>query len=110
MSELQWLIKMLTEHKLSSSLKDLFIQRLGEVEAALSSRGPARPIVNFGPVQAASTQKLLDDMATQTGSSVIPPHIAQTPATAAALEARQTAIKIATSDKPEPGRTSPRKF
>lgn len=97
---------MLTKHKLSSALKDLFIERIGEVEANLVPKAHgSRPVVNAGPVQAASTQKLLDEMAAQTG---VP--IAQTPQAAAALESRQLAIKVATSGKPEPGRTSPRKF
>jgi hypothetical protein len=111
MTELQWLIKMLTKHKLSPSLKNLFIERIGEVEASLSNnRGPARPMP-IPPIgqQAASTQKIIDAMVYPTDGT-IPQVVAQTPATAAALEARQTAIKIATSGKPEAGRTSPRKF
>jgi len=103
MTELQWLIKMLTKEKLSSHLKDLFIERIGEVEANLVPKAHAARPVNFIS-QAPSTQKLLDDIATQ------PVIIAQTPTAAAALESRQTAIKIANSGKPEPGRTSPRKF
>lgn len=111
MTELQWLIKILTQQKLSSSMKDLFIERIGEVEAILSSqRGPARPMP-LPPLgqQAVSTQKIIDGMVYPTEGS-IPQVIAQTPATAAALESRQQAIKIATSGKPEAGRTSPRKF
>ena len=61
MTELQWLIKMLTQHKLPASLKDLFIERIGEVEMSLSKpEAPARP----APVltQAPSTQRILDEM------------------------------------------------
>ncbi len=36
MTELQWLIKMLTQHKLPKGVKDLFIERLGEVEGQLA--------------------------------------------------------------------------
>jgi hypothetical protein len=98
MTELQWLIQMLTKQKLSSSLKDLFIERIGEVEANLVPKAHVRM-----PSQTSSTQRLIEEQA-------YPSEIAQTPAAAAALEARQTAIKIASSGKPEPGRTSPRKF
>lgn len=111
MTELRWLIQMLTKQKLSSSMKDLFIERIGEVESNLVPKAhTGRASVNFGPVQAASTQKLLNEMELQTGSAVITGPIAQTTAAAQALESRQTAIKIANSGKPEPGRTSPRKF
>jgi hypothetical protein len=98
MSELQWLIHMLTKQKLPNALKDLFIERIGEVEALLtkpSIRIPPSALVN--PSQAPSTQRILDG-------------IAQTPAAAAALESRDAAIRAAASAKPEPGRTSPRKF
>lgn len=109
MTELQWLIKMLTKHKLPASLKDLFIERIGEVEASLSR--PALPRAPIITGQAPSTQRLLEDMATQTGHTVImPTQIAQTATAAAALESRSLAIKQAASGKPEPGRTSPRKF
>jgi len=113
-TELQWLIKMLTKEKLSANLKDLFIERIGEVEACLSRPTPQRPLpIQTG--QAPSTQRLLDEMAQQTGSSVPnmipgPSVIAQTASAAQALESRQLAIKQAASGKPEPGRTSPRKF
>lgn len=107
MTELQWLIKMLTKYKLPSALKDLFIERIGEVEAFLSR--PAQPkVFPIQTGQAPSTQRLLDQMAQDTGVSV--PVITQTPATASALESRSIAIKQAASGKPEPGRTSPRKF
>jgi hypothetical protein len=107
MTELQFLIKILTQHKLSSSLKDLFIERIGEVEASLSR--PALPrVLPIQTGQAPSTQRLLDQMALDTGAPV--PVIAQTVQAAAALESRSLAIKQAASGKPEPGRTSPRKF
>lgn len=106
MTELQWLIKMLTQHKLPASLKDLFIERIGEVEALLSKPTTRYPSAVNQPVQAPSTQKLLEEMTMQTGQ----PIVAQTASAAAALEARAQAIKQAASGKPEPGRTSPRKF
>lgn len=63
MTELQWLIKMLTQHKLPPSLKDLFIERIGEVETILSrptgrlDRGNPIGI----PIQAPSMQKIMDE-------------------------------------------------
>jgi hypothetical protein len=109
MTELKWLLTFMKEHKLSSSAKDAIIDRIGFIEEKLS-QSPSRPVVNFGPVQAPSTQRLLNEMELQTGSAVITGPIAQTPTAAAALQAREQAIKIAASGKPEPGRTSPRKF
>lgn len=109
MTELQWLIKMLTKEKLPNSLKDLFIERIGEVEASLSRPAQVRPMpIQTG--QAPSTQRLLDEMAYQTGAAVPAMPVAQTAAAAAALESRNLAIKQAASGKPEVGRTSPRKF
>lgn len=66
MTELQWLIKMLTTHKLPNALKDLFIERIGEVEATLSSkqiRMQTNPMNPMAPQQAPSTQRLLDQQA-----------------------------------------------
>lgn len=56
MTELQWLIQILTKQKLSSSLKDMFIERIGEVELSLS-KPTIRPAIN---VQAPSMQRILD--------------------------------------------------
>lgn len=108
MTELQWLIKLLTQHKLSPALKDLFIERIGEVEASLSRPAPVRAPIITSSQQAPSTQRLLDQMAQDTGVSV--PFVAQTVQAAEALKSRELAIKQAASGKPEPGRTSPRKF
>jgi len=58
MTELQFLIKTLTEEKLSQKLKDLFIARLGEVEASLSRPQARSPIVTS---QAPSTQRILEE-------------------------------------------------
>jgi hypothetical protein len=112
MTELQWLIKILTKHKLSSAMKDLFIERIGEVEARMSPqmvRRETNPMNPLAPQQSASTQRILNEMASE-GILASPAQIAQTPSAAAALESRQLAIKQAASGKPEPGRTSPRKF
>jgi hypothetical protein len=60
MTELQWLIKMLTTHKLSATLKDLFIERIGEVEATLS-KPVTRPTVQPSTIQAPSMQRIIDE-------------------------------------------------
>lgn len=82
MTELQWLIKMLTQHKLSTSLKDLFIERIGEVEAALSNT-PKNSVTgrlsleNGGwnppgrPIQAPSMQRIMDEVETP----ALPPRV-----------------------------------
>lgn len=97
MTELQWLIHMLTKQKLPNALKDLFIERIGEVEANLVPKA-------HGTRPASQMQRPMDQPVQDINT------IAQTQAAAAALESRQLAIKIANSGKPEPGRTSPRKF
>lgn len=71
MTELQWLIQMLTKQKLSTVLKDLFIERIGEVEKILSEKPiilpppmSMRPYQTAHPTQQApSTQRILDEMA-----------------------------------------------
>lgn len=69
MSELQWLIYMLTKQKLQPKLKDMFISRIGEVESRLSTP-QARPVPMM---QAPSTQKLLNEI--ELGTPVIPKRI-----------------------------------
>ena len=112
-SELQFLIDLLLNHKLGPSTKKIVADRIGEVEQSLRDR----PLHNMQPSmqhraptgQAASTQRILDSIASE--APPIPVEaIAQTPATAAALAARQATIAQALSNKPEPGRASPRKF
>ncbi len=104
MTEIAWLVQFMFAHKLPIKAKDDIVARIGEVESLLSSKqGPQARPVNVG-IQAASTQRILDEAAQE---GVI---IAATQATAQALAARQQAINIATSGKPEAGRTSPRKF
>lgn len=120
MTELQWLIKMLTQHKLPKGVKDLFIERLGEVEKnfippSSNGRTPGFGPGNIGSIpvggtnQAPSTQAAL--MRQMHESPIEPPAaVAQTPGAAQALQARHQAIAQQVSGKPEPGRTSPRKF
>lgn len=104
MTELQWLIQMLTKQKLSSPLKDLFIERIGEVESNLVPKAHgtmASSIPHASTFGYGGSGTLIQNPVNQ---------IAQTPAAAAALQQREEAIKAANSGKPEPGRTSPRKF
>jgi len=60
MTELQWLIKMLTQQKLPASVKDMFIERIGEVEQSLSKQ----PMPRTAPptqAQAPSMQRILEE-------------------------------------------------
>lgn len=65
MTEIQWLVEIMLNHKLPAPVKDRFIARIGEVESNLSKQSiPVRaPIIHPGmPIQAASTQRILDEM------------------------------------------------
>ena len=76
MTELQWLIKMLTGQKMPQSMKDLFIERLGEVEAQLTRPNMRIPPNPIGvPIQAPSMQKIINEAAheLQPGIPPIPP-------------------------------------
>lgn len=131
MTELSFLIELLLNHDLPKETKDLIATRIRDVEQDI--RKPldilhgrtANPYVSNGaPKQAAST---LAAMARHGDLPVIPAvelppipqapieQIAQTPAAAAALIARNEAINKAANSKPlngipEKGRTSPRKW
>jgi hypothetical protein len=114
MTELSFLLDLLLNHKLPKGTKEAITARIKEIEDR-----QAQPLayVQRPPrtAQSPSTQRILDEMAQEQGVShtVIatnPPMIAQTPAAAAALAARQEAISIALSGKEEKGRTRPRKF
>lgn len=75
MTELQWLIKVLTQQKLSNTLKDLFIERIGEVETKLGGRAihGSTPIPVSPTAQAPSTQKILDEIAAEQNAQPITP-------------------------------------
>lgn len=119
MTEIKWLIEMLMNNKLSPQVKDKFIARIGEVEEYLSQVRPQqqafqRSLPPTPNQQSPSTQKILDEMAQEQGSAIlplVPPQImAQTPAAAQALIQRQAVIAQATLGSTEVGRKSPRKF
>lgn len=70
MTELQWLIKLLTQHKLPKGVKDLFIERLGEVEQQLAKSFLQAPgsINRFTPspiAQAPSTIAAMERQASE---------------------------------------------
>jgi hypothetical protein len=133
MTELTFLVELLLNHKLPKATRDLVAARIKEVEAALPRQMTpihypqpvtAQPYVTSGlsPVpQAASTLAAMARHAQNEPAGpiilapAVPPVspvavIAQTPAAAAAINARNEAINSAISGKPEKGRTSPRKF
>lgn len=134
MSELSFLIDLLLTEKLSKSVKTKVKDRVIEVEALLTSGPPTIRIpipAKYNPAdlpphiagQSPSTiAKFLEHQAqglppvTSIGEVVShavpspPAVVAATPQTAAALQKREQAIQTALSGKPEPGRTSPRKF
>jgi len=111
MTEIKWLIEMLMNNKLSPSVKDKFIARIGEVEESLSrfQQPYPKPLPQSPHQQSPSTQRILDEMAQEQQNGSLQT-VAQTPVAAQALAARQSAITLASQGLTEPGRISPRKF
>ena len=138
-TELSFLVDLLLNHKLQPVTRKAIAERLKEVEETLSRGYPPPPaavearrtMMTVPPVrpelaaQAASTRAILErnpDLIPAAGGqgaaqapAVVTEQapvavIAQTPATAQALQHRQEVINQALSGKPEKGRTSPRKF
>ena len=112
-TELTFLLTLLLEHKLTQPTKKLITERIKVVEAQYNAQPqqPVKRIAPSGPVQSPSTQAMLD----RDGPITTPQIVAQTPETAQALVKRQQVIQAAANadpfgSKPEPGRTSPRKF
>lgn len=137
MTELTFLLDLLLNHKLPQATKKAVTERVREVEVLLQmtsvtinripSMAPSIASITSGNLpphlanQAPSTiaAMLRNGLANEAPTigivaqqpSVEPVQvIAQTPAAAAAMNARQEAINSAMSGKPEKGRTSPRKF
>ncbi len=126
MTELSFLLDLLLNHKLPKGTKEAIVNRVKEIESKHGQNvgvwtQPAQPPRPPRTAQSPSTQRILDEMAAEHSIPEIasgniaatletPAVIAQTPAAAAALAARQEAIRIAVSGKEEKGRTSPRKF
>lgn len=134
MTELTFLLDLLLNHKLPQATKKAVTERVREVEATLTAPVPRGLDSRIG-LASLGAQNIPPHLANQAPStiaammrnglaneaptigivaqqpSVEPVQvIAQTPAAAAAMNARQEAINSAMSGKPEKGRTSPRKF
>lgn len=67
MTEIQWLVDIILHNKVPGPLMEKFVARIGEVEAQLSRPIiTQRPVPTTGPVQVASTQRILDQIANET--------------------------------------------
>jgi hypothetical protein len=113
MTELSFLLELLLTHKLAKGTKEAITNRIKEIETRhivfTQPAFPQQSIRQPRTAQAASTQRILDEMALEPQPAP-PEQVAQSPAAAMALAARQEAINIALSGKEEKGRSSPRKF
>ncbi len=114
MTELTFLLELLLNHKLPKPTREAVTARVREVEQGLSAprMGPA-PLQSLGNVPAHLANQAPSTIAAMMKHPDLAPPIpipAQTPAAQAAMNARQEAINLAISGKPEKGRTSPRKF
>lgn len=130
-TELSFLLDLILNHKLPKATKDAVAARIKDVEAGYSVRAPipqmARPMAVPPGMEGQAPSTIAAMMRHGTGApNPIDVHaasvaeqtvaiIAQTPAAAAAMNARAQAIQAATgggpfTGKPEKGRTSPRKF
>lgn len=114
MSELSFLIDLLLNQKLSKPVKELIAARIREIEArpqpTVKHPGLGVPIPAHLSQQSPSTiANLLKE-----DSGTLPQPIAVTAQASQALEQRNAAIRAARAGpfdaKPDPGRTSPRKF
>ena len=122
MTELSFLVSLLLEHKLSPTTKKAVAERIKEVE---SRQAPAAPQIQAQvqrppkTLQSASTQRILDEMASNGETLPVAPVVTEappaavTPATIAALNHRAQTIALAASKSGPPadpltGR--PRKF
>lgn len=121
-TELSFLMELFLDDELPKTTRAKIKDRIKEVEASLIPRPEpiymkttsgltAENIIggNVNPVvsrQAPSMQRLM-----QNNPDLVPkPPVPVTPAAAQALVARQALINGAMSEKPEPGRKSPRKI
>lgn len=123
-TELSFLIDLLLNHKLSPAIKKILAERMREVEERLEIEWmerkmppPPRPPNPTG--QAPSTLARLTHHGMESLAEALPvpvEQIAQTPATAQAMQARSEAIAAATSgrnvmqERGKMERTSPRKW
>lgn len=92
MTELSYLIDLLLNHKLSKATKDSVANRIKEIQEIYKPHPVAKPLAPGGVQQAPSTQAFLDRNPDLIQPSQPVEVIAQTPATAAALEHRAKSI------------------
>jgi hypothetical protein len=116
-TELSWLLDLLLNHKLPTKAKEHVVLRLNDL-ASRMTHGPIQvspvqmpgPAIVNGAMQSPSFMASMAKHETGPTLALEPAMVAATPATAIAMESRQQAIRQAQLGKPEPGRTSPRKF
>jgi hypothetical protein len=111
-SELSFLMDLFLNDEVPSAIKKQVADRIREVEEVLTTIPPlARPLFNVphetnsAPVQAASMQRIMEAHPDVPVNQAVP----ATPAAAAALQQRAALISQSMKEKPEMGRTSPRK-
>lgn len=120
MTELSFLIELLLNHDLKSETKKAVAARIKEVEATLTPRPMQVAQVPLPPALQKQPASTLALMAKHGDIPNIPPpvmppvpvveQIAQTPATAAAMNARNEAIQNAISGTVDKTKRSPRKW
>ena len=111
-SELSFLMDLFLNEEVPTPIKKLVSARIKEVEKSLTER-PTQQVVPRETLtmqkfvtsnQAPSMQRIIE-----AHPDVLPPSPV-TPAAAQALQARAALLQRGLSEKPEPGRTSPRKI
>lgn len=119
MTELSFLIELLLNHDLKKETKDALAARIRAVEETLTQAPVLRIpyVAPSGPQQAASTLALMakhGDLPKIVPVEMPPieqvAHIAQTPATAAAMNSRNSAIAESIAGKIDKQTGRPRKF
>lgn len=118
MTELQFLIDVLTKEELSPALQKRFYKRLGEVEKSLRGQQAQQPRIAMVPQGVApilASNQSPSTLAAMARHAQEPVPAATIPAptspvAAQALAARQQAIEESLSGRPVPGQRSPRKF
>lgn len=125
-TELSFLLELFLDDEVPADTKKKVAKRIKEVEegfltpktqliSAPNNHQHNVPLIVNSPVvaqQSPSMQRLMAQNPDLIPAVVTAPAITtpETPAAAQALLARQNAIRSGRSEKPEPGRTSPRKF
>ncbi len=118
MTELSFLVDLLLNHKLPKATRDLVASRIKEVEGRLTPyqgltltqpQIPPPPVLVNGAPQAASTIAAMARHA-EAAPVTMPVAIAQTAATAAALNSRHQAISESIAGKIDKVTGRPRKF